>query len=91
MCVAAAVVFALGAALVLALRLPLAPMLVVFVVSLIGGATLLVAGGAMGERAAAALAEPAGRAAGCAGCVCGSGGCAVLTRAATVDAPAQQA
>ena len=87
-CVAAAFVFAVGAALVPGLRLPPAPTLVVFLVSLISGSLLLVAGGALGERAAAALAEPVGRPSGCDGCVCGSGGCAGLTRSATADAPA---
>lgn len=86
-CIAAAVVFALGAALVLGLRLPPASTLVVFLVSLIGAALLLVVGGTLGERAAAALEESTGKP-GCDGCVCGSGGCAGLIRGDAANAPA---
>ncbi|MDQ6659044.1 MAG: hypothetical protein M3Z00_12630 [Actinomycetota bacterium] len=78
---AAAGVFALGAVLVIALRLPVLATLVIFAVALIGSVALLVAAGILGERAAATVPKPAARPATCDGCVCGSGGCAGLTKA----------
>lgn len=85
---AAAAVFAVGGTLVLALRLPTAATLVVFAVALVGGMLLLRSGAVLGERAAATLPRPLtrqDRPAGCDGCACGEGGCAVkaLQRNAT--------
>jgi hypothetical protein len=51
-------------------------------VGLAGLFALLVGGGLLGNRAAAAVPEPANVPAGCAGCACGAGGCGVLTKAA---------
>lgn len=77
---AAGGVFALGAAALLALRMPLPATLVVFVVALVGAGALLVAGGSLGERAARAVPPQAARPVGCDGCACGFGGCAGLNR-----------
>ncbi|NNG36798.1 hypothetical protein HKD39_13960 [Nakamurella sp. DB0629] len=77
---AAAAVFGLGGVLVLALRLPTAATLVVFAVALVGGMLLLRSAAALGQRAAASLPRPLtkqDRPAGCDGCACGAGGCAV--------------
>lgn len=84
---AAAAVFVIGAVLTVALRLPTAATLVIFAVAAIGGVVLLVAGGSLGERAAATVPKPATKPVGCDGCACGSGGCAGLTR--TAQTPAQ--
>lgn len=77
---AAGAVFALGAAVLLALRMPVPATIVVFLVALIGAGALLVAGGSLGERAARTVPPQATRPVGCDGCACGSGGCAGLSR-----------
>lgn len=78
---AAAAIFALGAVLVIALRLPVLATLVIFMVALIGGVALLIAAGTLGERSAATVPKPATRPAACDGCACGSDGCAGLAKA----------
>jgi hypothetical protein len=85
---AAAAIFVIGAVLTVALRLSTIATLVVFLVALVGALCLLIAGGTVGERAALAVPKPAARPTSCDGCVCGSGGCAGLTRnsAAAADA-----
>lgn len=83
---AASGVFALGAVLLLALRLPVPASLVIFLVALLGAGALLVAGGSLGERAAQTIPRQAARPTGCDGCACGSGGCAGLTRTSTAPA-----
>jgi hypothetical protein len=83
---AAAAVFVIGAILTLALRQPTGTTLVIFAVALIGGIALLIAGGSLGERAAATVPKPAAKPVGCDGCACGSGGCAGLTRSAPAQA-----
>lgn len=50
-------------------------------IGLVGAVLIARAGGVAGTRAAAAVPAPA--ASGCAGCVCGSGGCAVQAAAGT--------
>ena len=52
------------------------------VVALIGLFALLVGGGVLGNKAAAAVPEPSAIPAGCTGCACGAGGCGVLTKVA---------
>lgn len=84
----AAAVFLVGAVLTPALRLPMLASLVIFLLALVGGVVLLVAGGSLGERAAAAVPRPAGKPVGCDGCACGSGGCAGLTKVAPESAQA---
>jgi SdpI/YfhL protein family len=54
--------------------------IVAAVVGLIGLVTLVVAGGVLGNRAAATVPAPAKLPAGCAGCACGAGGCGVFTK-----------
>jgi hypothetical protein len=56
--------------------------IVAVAVALIGLFALLVGGGVLGNKAAAAVPEPTSIPAGCTGCACGAGGCGVLTRAA---------
>lgn len=80
---AAGLVFAIGALLTIALRLAPLPTIVLFVVAVVGGVTLLVRAGSLGERAAGTVPPQAGRPVGCDSCLCGSGGCAGLTRSAT--------
>jgi hypothetical protein len=52
------------------------------VVGLAGLLALVVGGGLLGNRAAAAVPGPSNVPAGCAGCACGAGGCGVLPKAA---------
>jgi hypothetical protein len=87
------------AVLLVFLPLPSAATVVIAVLTLGGVIALLLAAGVLGEKAARSVPVPArrpGNAASCAGCACGSGGCAGLTRnavpvdsAVSVDAPAQ--
>jgi hypothetical protein len=51
------------------------------VIGLAGGVLIARAGGVLGTRAAAALPAPAPAVSACAGCLCGSGGCALPGRA----------
>jgi hypothetical protein len=78
---AAGLVLAIGALLTIGLRLGPLPTVVLFAVAVVGGITLLVSAGSLGERAATTVPPQAGRPVGCGSCVCGSGGCAGLTRA----------
>jgi len=73
------------AVLIIALQMPTATTIVVWVVGLAGSMALLLAAGVLGDRAARQVPIPArapasAGAAGCTGCACGSGGCAGLTR-----------
>lgn len=81
----AAVVAGVLAVLVIALQLPTATTLVVWIVGLAGSMALLVVAGVLGDRAARQVPIPArapasGGGAGCSGCACGGGGCAGITR-----------
>jgi hypothetical protein len=64
---------------------PVAGSVVAAVIGLVGATVIARAGGVLGTRAAAALPAPEPVAdpvpAGCAGCLCGSGGCALPGRA----------
>ena len=86
----AGLVGVLGGVVILLLPLPVGAAILLFVADLIGVLALLLAGGLLGDRAARAVPVPArrpGASAACAGCACGStGGCAVLTKAATAEA-----
>ncbi|MEJ7647446.1 MAG: hypothetical protein WKF57_00135 [Nakamurella sp.] len=84
---AAGAVLAIGGLLTVALRLPTAATIVVFVVALIGGVALLVVAGSVGERAATTVPRPATKPVGCTGCACGAGGCG---GAADTDVPAAE-
>jgi len=84
---AAGLVLAVGALLTVGLRLGPLPTIVLFCVAVVGGITLLIRAGSLGERAASTIPPQAGRPAGCGSCVCGSGGCAGLTRS-TAPRPA---
>ncbi len=61
--------------------------LITFAVGLIGSTTLLIKGGAMGDRAAQTVPPLAPKPGGgsCGGCACGTGGCAGLTRTVPAD------
>jgi hypothetical protein len=73
----AGVVAVLGG--VAAYAVPTTPGAVVAAVIGLAGAVLIArAGGVLGTRAAAALPAPEPAVSACAGCLCGSGGCAVL-------------
>ncbi|WP_353649327.1 hypothetical protein ABLG96_21430 [Nakamurella sp. A5-74] len=72
---AAGAVLSIGGLLTVALRLPTAATIVVFVVALVGGVALLVVAGSVGERAAMTVPRPATKPVGCSGCACGAGGC----------------
>lgn len=92
---AAGLIGVVTAALVVGVRLPTLPTLVVFAVGLLGLVAVYIAGAVIGERAARAVPVPArapanAGGAGCGGCGCGGGGCAGLTRttAAVVTDPA---
>lgn len=56
------------------------------VVAVIGLLALLVGGGVLGNKAAAAVPEPSTIPPGCTGCACGAGGCGVLTKLAGSEA-----
>ena len=80
----AAVIAAVVAVLLFVLPLSTVGVVVVFVVTLAADFGLLVAAGALGDRAARHVPLPARRpasaGAGCGGCGCGDGGCSKLTR-----------
>ncbi|GAB3486949.1 SdpI family protein [Amycolatopsis cihanbeyliensis] len=56
---------------------------VVAAIGLLGMFGLLVGGGVLGHRAALAVPAPAAPTGGCAGCACGTGGCAPVQPAGT--------
>lgn len=61
-------------------------LVVAVVVALLALFALLVGGGVLGNKAAAAVPEPSAIPPGCTGCACGAGGCGVLTKASTAEA-----
>ena len=81
----ASIVAGVLALLVLALPLPTAGAVSIWLLGLVGSMVLLVLAGVLGDRAARQVPIPARRpgsaaGAGCSGCACGGGGCAGLTR-----------
>jgi hypothetical protein len=60
-------------------------LVVAVIVALLGLFALLVGGGVLGNKAAAAVPEPSNIPPGCTGCACGAGGCGVLTKASTSE------
>jgi len=79
--VVAGVVAALGGIAAFGLSAPVGTVLVA-VIAFVGAVVIARAGGVLGTKAAAALPAPVPAApAGCAGCLCGSGGCALPGKA----------